>query len=47
MRAIVLFPLLLILILFTPLRQRLGDIVAGTVVVRAAPQAQEKNDSPD
>jgi uncharacterized RDD family membrane protein YckC len=45
MRAIDLFPPLLVLILFTRLRQRMGDIVAGTAVVMAAPLPDDKHDS--
>jgi uncharacterized RDD family membrane protein YckC len=47
LRAIDLFPPLLILILFTPMHQRLGDIVAGTTVVSTSLPVVPHADDPE
>ncbi len=35
---VVLFPLPLLLVLYTPLRQRIGDIAARTIVIQDQPE---------
>lgn len=46
---VVVFPLPLLLVLYTPLRQRIGDIAARTIVIRDLPEgvAPESDDPPD